>query len=243
MIKTESILYKIDQRLNKLSSNAHQQIPLEDKILAANEAQLNVIKQKLDGDNIYRLGFDAFKKRYEDLQKLVENYNDHPISLVLTDKYLNKWVASLTEDISPKYMFYVDSYVIASKGECKGVRIDVNNDLAKHSDIPTLLNNSNYRPSFEYRETFSIVATDEIGIFTDGTFTPSTLYLSYIRYPQEIDSAGYVKFDGTDSTNSDCELEEYLEDELLDLIVENLAMFTENNSAASYAKERQAEDE
>lgn len=242
MIKVESILYKADQRLNKLSSNAHQGISVEDKILAANEAQLKLIKQKMDGKNTYRLGFDAFKKRYEDLQKLVENYNDHPLQLTLTDPILNKWVASL-EDISPDYMFYVDSYVMADKGICKNARIDVNHDLAKHADIPTLLNNSNYRPSFEYRETFCMIATDEIGIFTDGTFTPISLYLSYVRYPQYIDAEGYVKFDGTDSTNVDCELAEYLEDELLDLMVENLAMYTENTSAAQSAKIRQAEDE
>lgn len=242
MIKTESLFYKIDQRLNKLASNAHQQIPIEDKVLAANEAQLKLIKQKLDGNNIYKLGFDSFKKRYEDLQKLVENYDAHPLPLTKTDPILNKWVANVTS-LSPKYMFYVDSYIIATKGICKDRRVDVNNDLAKHADVPTLLNNYNYRPSFEYRETFSIVSTDEIGIFTDGTFTPSTIYVSYIRYPQEIDFIGYVKFDGSDSTTVDCELEEYLEDELLDLIVENLAMYTENQSAALYAKERQAENE
>jgi hypothetical protein len=242
MIKTESLLYKIDQRLNKLASNAHQQIALEDKILAANEAQLKLIKQKLDGNNIYKLGLDAFKKRYEDLQKLVENYEDHPLPLIPTDAYLNKWVADLTV-LKPKYMFYVDSYVVASKGACKNKRVDVNNDLVKHADIPTLLNNSNYKPSFEYRETFSIVSTDEIGIFTDGTFTPKDVYVSYIRYPQEIDFPGYVKLDDKDSSLSDCELEEYLEDELLDLMVENLAMYTENQSAVQYAKERQAENE
>lgn len=242
MIKTESLLYKIDQRLNKLASNAHQQIALEDKILAANESQLKLIKQKLDGNNIYKLGLDSFKKRYEDLQKLVENYDNHKLPLEETDRFLNKWVADVTA-LSPKFMFYVDSYVIADKGKCLDKRVDVNNDLAKHADIPTLLNNSNYKPSFEYRETFSIIATDEVGIFTDGTFTPKNIYVSYIRYPQEIDFPGYVKFDESDSVLSDCELEEYLEDELLDLIVENLAMYTENSSAAQYAKERQAENE
>jgi hypothetical protein len=52
-----------------------------------------------------------------------------------------------------------------------------------------------------------------------------------MRYPQYIDKVGYVRFDGTNSINSDCELETYLEDELLDLTVQNLAMYTENQSA------------
>jgi hypothetical protein len=37
--------------------------------------------------------------------------------------------------------------------------------------------------------------------------------------------------DGTNSYDEDCELELYLEDELLDLTVQNLAMYTENQSA------------
>ena len=44
--------------------------------------------------------------------------------------------------------------------------------------------------------------------------------------------------DGSPSTNQDCELEEYLEDELLDLTVQNLAMYTENASAVQSAQFR-----
>ena len=65
MIPVDSLLYKIDQRLNKLSTNDHQQIQLEDKILALNEAQIKLIKQKVDGFSVVSgLGLDAFKKRY-----------------------------------------------------------------------------------------------------------------------------------------------------------------------------------
>ena len=59
-----------------------------------------------------------------------------------------------------------------------------------------------------------------------------------MRYPIYIDKEGYVKFDGTDSINMDCELELYLEDELVDLTVQNLAMYTENSSAVQSAQMR-----
>ena len=59
-----------------------------------------------------------------------------------------------------------------------------------------------------------------------------------MRYPVYIDKEGYVKFDGTPSINQNCELETYLEDELLDLTVQNLAMFTENQSAMQSATYR-----
>ena len=231
MIPVDSLLYKIDQKLNKLSTNEHQQIALEDKILALNEAQIKLIKQKIDGQNtISGLGMDAFKKRYEDLQSLVVAYNDGELPLTLKNAELNQWAANIHE-LDPKYMFYVDSYVLASKGRCENRKIWINRDLAKHGDLQYCLNNTHYRPSFEYQETFNFLSSDEISIFTDGTFTPSNIYISYMRYPVYINKAGYIMLDGEPSFDQNCELETYLEDELLDLTVQNLAMYTENSSA------------
>lgn len=238
MIPVDSLLYKIDQKLNKLSTNEHQQIQLEDKILALNEAQIKLIKQKVDGISVVSgMGMDAFKKRYEDLQSLVMNYNHQPLPLTLKDGGLNQWSANV-HNLEPKYMFYVDSYILANKGRCKDRKIWINRDLAKHGDLQFILNNDHYKPSFEYQETFNFLASDEISVFTDGTFTPSKIYIMYMRYPQYIDKEGYIKFDGTPSINQDCELETYLEDELLDLTVQNLAMYTENASAAQSAQFR-----
>jgi hypothetical protein len=243
MIPVDSLLYKIDQRLNKLSTNDHQQIQLEDKILALNEAQIKLIKQKVDGfSTVSGLGLEAFKKRYEDLQKLIEAYADHPLPLTLKNPELNQWKADLTF-LSPKYMFYIDSYILADKGRCKNRIIWINKELAKHGDLSLLLTNDHYKPSFEYQETFNFISSDEISIFTDGTFTPSVIYLAYMRYPVYIDKTGYVKLDGTPSTDQDCELETYLEDELLDLTVQNLAMYTENMSAVQSSQLRIATNE
>lgn len=238
MISVDSLLYKIDQRLNKLSTNDHQQIQLEDKILALNEAQIKLIKQKVDGISIVSgLGFDSFKKRYEDLQSLVVTYNNQPLDLAIKNTQLNQWTAYL-HNLSPKYMFYIDAYVMANKGRCKDRKIWINKELAKHGDLTLLLTNDHYKPSFEYQETFNFLSSDEISIFTDGTFTPSQIYISYMRYPVYIDKVGYIRFDGTPSVDQDCELETYLEDELLDLTVENLAMYTENASAVQSAQLR-----
>ena len=238
MIPVDSLLYKIDQRLNKLSTNEHQQIQLEDKILALNEAQIKLIKQKVDNiSTVSQMGLDSFKKRYEDLQSLIIAYNDGELELSVKNEELNQWKANL-HDLDPKYMFYIDSYVLANKGRCKDRKIWINRDLAKHGDLQFILNNDHYKPSFEYQETFNFLSSDEISIFTDGTFTPTKICISYMRYPVYIDKAGYIKFDGSPSVDQDCELETYLEDELLDLTVQNLAMFTENQSAVNNAAYR-----
>jgi len=127
---------------------------------------------------------------------------------------------------------------LANKGVCTGRKIWINKDLAKHGDLSLLLNNNHYKPSFEYQETFNFLSSDEISIFTDGTFTPTNIYVSYMRYPVFIDKVGYINFDGTPSVNRNCELELYLEDELVDLTVQALAMYTENQSAVQSAQMR-----
>jgi len=242
MITVDTLIYEIDQRLNKLSSFDHQNIALEDKILALNDAQIRLIKKKIGQNNVYKIGLDGFKKRYQDLQFLIENPEDHKLSLTLGDPIMNKYIA-LVSDISPKYMFYINSYLLANKGSCKNRVIFCNPDLVKHADIPLLLNNTNFKPSFEYQETIMDISSDELHVYTDGTFTPTYLYLTYIRYPKEIDKVGYVHFDGTDSIDQNSEFEDYLKDELLDLAVENLAQYTENQSAAVYAKAREDSSE
>jgi hypothetical protein len=183
------------------------------------------------------MGLDSFKKRYEDLQSLVVGYEDGELPLTLENAKLNQWKANV-HALTPAYMFYIDSYVLANKGRCTDRVIWINRDLAKHGDLQYCLNNVHYKPSFEYQETFNFISSDEISIFTDGTFTPTKIYISYMRYPVYIDKAGYIKFDGTASTNQNCELETYLEDELLDLTVQNLAMYTENQSAVQMAAYR-----
>mgnify|MGYP003624240918 CR=1 FL=1 len=238
MIQVDSLLYKIDQRLNKLSTNDHQKIQVEDKILALNEAQLKLIKQKVDGFSVpNRLGMDSFKKRYEDLQNLIIDYENQPLTLKEANTEINKWDADIRL-LEPKYMFYVDSYVIADKGDCKDRKIWINKDLSKHGDLSLLLNSDHYKPSFEYQETINSLSSNVISIYTDGTFTPKTLNVMYMRYPVYINKEGYVMFNGKPSSNKDCELHEYLEDELLDLTVQNLAMYTENTSAMQSAQFR-----
>lgn len=237
MISIESLLYKIDLKLNKVATLEHQVIPLENKVLALNEAQLKLVKAKLNPNNPLGLGLDAFKKRYEDLEVLIEPASTHKLPLVLTDTFLNKWSANLSE-LDPNYMFYIDSYVIADKNTCKDKIIYVNKDLVKHADVITLMTNTNYKPSFEYEETFCTISNFQFETYTDGTFTPKYVYITYLRYPQKVDHVGYIHFDGTTSTTINSELPEYLEDELLNYTIQELGMDTENTPAIQFTQER-----
>lgn len=240
MISAVQLEYKTRMRLNNLASNEHQDIPLEDFILAANEAQIKLIKKKLGLNNNYSIGYDGFRKRYEDLQTLVVPH----IQLKLkNDKTLNnRWsTEKKVIELTPKYLQYSEIYLTADKRECKDRVLQVN--ICKHSDLNILLNNTNYKPSFEYQETLGTISSDRIEIYTDGYFTPSALYVSYIKYPQKIDLEGYIDFDGKESKTQNSELPDYLEDELLDLIVIELGMDTDNNNAVTYGQIRSQTNE
>ena len=234
MISTVQLLYKLDQRLNKLATNTHQFIPVEDKILALNEGQNLLIKTKISQNNIYKLGLDAFKKRYADLQFLIEGYEKHELVTDLVDQHLHKYSASL-DILTPEMMFYLSSYVLGDKGDCKDQILTSPIPLVKHADLPNLLKNSNYRPSFEWREILSDISSDNISFYSDGTFDIKRAFISYIRYPRKIGFEGYVHFDGSDSKTVDCELPEYMEDELLDNAQMKLALQTDNQIATKAA--------
>ncbi|NLR60690.1 hypothetical protein HGH93_21450 [Chitinophaga polysaccharea] len=233
MIQVEELLYDIDLRLNKVATSAHQHINLEDKLISLNDAQLILIKQKVAGLSS-RPGLDGSKKRYDDIENLVTTHCRLPVSFD-TDSVLYSWSGSL-ESLPAKYMFFVDAYFVATKGSCKdrilhGYRI-------KHADLQVVMNNSNTCPSFEYQEMPLTITADRLYGYTDGSYTISDAYISFVRYPVKIDMEGYIGFDGAPSITANCELNNFLKDELVDIAVQLLAMSTENVPATQFADVR-----
>lgn len=244
MIKAESLIYGIDLKLNKLSGLTHQSIPVENKVIALNIAQIKLIKKKVDPFNQLGVGFDGNKKRYQDLEVLIEEASKHKLAITQQDIYLNRWSSDLTvPSLTPNYMFFVDGYILADKGKCKDHLVYINSHLTKHGSISTLLENPSFNPSFEYQETFCTLSNDTISVYTDGTFTPTSLWLSYIRYPRRIDFEGYVGFDGKESTTVDSELADYLEEELLNFAVFELGADIEDPAVIQLDAQRTAKDE
>lgn len=228
MIPISRLLYKIDQRLNKLSTQYHQSISREDKILALNQAQINLVKNKIGLNNNYQLGLDAFKKRYHDLQNLVEPGSGDFLEIKSVPTNVQAYSAYRADlsSLDPSMILLLDVFTKATKESCTD-RVVVVTDLIKHGDIGTYYNNSNYKPSFEYQSTFAVLSGNNLVTFTDGTFSITETYITYLRYPKKMGVGGYDDFDGP-TVYQDCELDLILEDELLDLAILDLALSTEN---------------
>jgi hypothetical protein len=235
MIPVDNLLYKLQMKLNRVSTNFHQDIFLEDKIMALNEAQMVLIKNKFTGGP-ESLGLDGSSKRYHDLENLIVNYNT--VQLKEGIKGLGQYYCNVS-DFSPPFLYWVDGYVTAKKNGCIK-RLWVNKDLVKHGDIQFILSNPDLKPSFEYEEVPCTIAEDKIFIYSDGTFEPQEVHVSYIKIPRQIDKEGYIRLDGTPSENVDCELRIELEDELVDLAWMFLGMYTENAGSVSMSQAKMA---
>lgn len=233
MIDVKELLYDIDLKLNKIGSNEHQNIELENKIIALNDATINLIKLKFSENNVYKLGIDGFQKRVNDLEVFIEKDKFLPMT---EDKNPQKsWSANL-DLLNPKYMLGIPGteYVLADKGSCKNNPLNITQ--FKHGDVNRVLTNSNTNPSFEFQDVPGTISGHRYQVFTDGTFIPTKFYLWYVRYPGLVDMEGYTHFNGKPSTTINSELPYFLKEEVVDIAVRNLAMFTENPAAVQYAQ-------
>lgn len=239
MIPVLELLIAIDNKINKLSTLTGQYIPNETKIEVLNKSQLKLVLNHLDLNNNYRSGMDSFSKRYQDLQVLQVPYEK--LTLTDNDDTLNSYkvlLSSLTKDM----IVSVNGYVTADRDGCKDRVLDII-DVMKHGDIRFLIKSPHYKPSFEYQEVLASISSGVFYVYGNEDFTVNELYLSYLRYPVNMDVTGYIHIDGSVSANVDCELEYYLADELVNIAVEEIADATANQEQSQLSRQRIKESE
>lgn len=239
MISAEHLSKRIDQYLNKSGTNDQFKISLPDKVRAINSAQLVLIKRKVGLNNNYKMGFESFRKRFDDIDFLIQKEIEKPIT-----KSNNNLICSL-QDLDD-YMFYINSYCTADRGKCKQRKIY--NLLIPNNDAQNYIKDSNYRPSFDWQEQPITMSDNVLVIHKADDYTLDKLYLDYMRLPREVDIVGYTKRDLTSqelvaSRTIDSEFPKQLEDELLDIIIEQLAMTIVDNAQVQYSQSRQQRNE
>jgi len=232
MIPVEELIYEFKLNLNKMDRQDNVQVPLEDILVFLNQAQLSWVKSKVGENNIFRDGYEGTRKRIDDLQIL--KVDDASLTLQKTTDVLYKGYKADLKTI-PNYMMYIMSHVGARKEDCKaGLTVD----LIRQNDLSTLYFDANFSPSFEWRSTFATIGQDNIIVYTDETFEIENLYLTYLRYPKAIDSEGYIKIDGLDSSKQDCELPYYAKADILNLATKFAAQSVDNQAQATFAEDR-----
>jgi hypothetical protein len=232
MIPVDELIYEFKLNLNKMDRQDNVQVPLEDILVFLNQAQISWIKSKVGENNIFRDGYEGTRKRIDDLQVL--KVNDASLTLQKTTDVLYKGYKADLKTI-PDYMMYVMSHVGARKEDCKaGLTVD----LIRQNDLSSLYLDANFSPSYEWRTTLATIGQDNIIVYTDDTFEIENLYLTYLRYPMPIDSEGYIKIDGLDSSKQDCELPYYAKPDILNLATKFAAQSVDNQAQSTFAEDR-----
>jgi len=197
MISSLDIALKIRQRLNKVDTQDDENLPLYVIVEAYNKGQLNVVNKLSSKNNIYKTGIESTTFRVDDLQCLI-NSESHILSTTKKDGFY------LTEKIPEDYLRYIRTTCIAKSNVCEAKELKIY--LQEESNLNTLLDNELVNPSFEWAETIGTIAGDKIKVFTQNKFEINKVYLTYLRKPRLIDLVGYIKKDGSPSTNIDPEL-------------------------------------
>lgn len=232
MIAVEELVYDFRLAFNKVEREDNQSVPVEDIMSFLNRSQIFWIESRISFNNVLRKGYEETLKRIDDLQALKVEF--YPIQLSgITDSLYKGYTANL--DSSMKYMKYISSYVKAKKDDCAAELVV---DIIRQNDLSTMYFDTNFQPSFEWRKTIATLGNNKLTVYTDGQFTPTTLYLTYLRYPKAIDIEGYVRVDGTGSVNQDCELPYYAKSDLIDLAVKFAAHSTENQLQSQLSEDR-----
>jgi len=216
---TEEKVYLFKLKADKLDSKSFANIKIPVIIYLLNEGMMSLLKKRYTGLNTNsRAAFDETQKRKDEFQRLVVPDEVLKVSKVNDETF----IADLNKT-KRKYMLLLRCNFLASKENCSNRRIG--GSLKQIDDLDLVLNSTMDGPSFEWGETPYILAEDKVRVFTDKSFVINKAVITYLRYPVLMDMEGYRKFDGSYSKNVNCELPEFIHD---DIVEEALFIYSES---------------
>lgn len=119
------------------------------------------------------------------------------------------------------FLSFINARGRFSKGECEVM--DFKMWEVKNENTEELYNDLSNEPHFEFRETFYTIGQECISVFTKG-FDCEACFMTYYRFPREVDIEGYTRFDGSPSSSIDPELDDSLVEMILDMVANKYAL-------------------
>jgi hypothetical protein len=184
-------------KVNKNDTNADIDISKGEFVLLFNEQAKRWLKTKLNE-----------KENVIDVQDLAEiQVKFFPLTKL--DENLEYAIFQLPDN----FFNYASSYSVCSSGTCTGIRVF--NFPYKPLNENMLLEDYNSSPSLDYEETLVDLSQGKIFVFKDD-FTVDQCFLNYYRSVIDIDIEGYIRLDGSQSTNINPDVQDQYVDEIID---------------------------
>jgi len=182
-MNNNTILLKIQQRLNKLASSDYDNIEPWQAIEAFNKGQVAWCRRQLHGSNNKQEGDEQSKRRIDDLQIIL---TDVPVTLVKKDGFF-----TTNTGLPADYFEWKRISGKAIDDCCKNPRRMVIT-LVEEANVDELLRDKMKQPSFEWGETFCTLKDGQVRIYTNDEFAIPNAILSYYRQPRRIEITGVV---------------------------------------------------
>lgn len=220
MITSENIYIKFLSKNNKNNTNSNIKIPKSLFVLLFNEQKRKFLYQEL-----------VQQESTDDIDEFNEILNLDISLIKISD-------SSLKTDFKLPVDFLKRSsgYIKATKGDCKDNILITWFIKPKNRDV--LLQNENYKPSFEYNETLAIINNNNVSVFKTD-FDVNSFYLSYYKDPVDIDVEGYTDVFGNQSKNINTTLSSLSIDKILDRTVVEVSSNFQNIEQLQVALQRQ----
>ena len=180
----QTILVKIQERVNKLASSDYDNIHCWQAIEAFNKAQVEWVRRQLVGTNILRQGDEQSERRIDDLNILLRT---RTLNMLRKDRYYES--PNLPFLTGEDYMAFKRLQVTASSDCCQEGRLMVVY-LVEEANVINYLTDEYKKPSFEWGETIATIVGRKIRIYTNNEFSVDTAQLMYYKQPRRIEEPG-----------------------------------------------------
>jgi hypothetical protein len=216
---TKQLIYQFRLLANKIDSNATTKLSLPACVDFINSGMLQLCKSRYTGNNNYRQSLESVQKRIDEWQRLIVPHHLIDGEDFESDNRITKFELPFDND----YMFLLRCSFLASKGDCKDQPVydtfaNQTDDLNNNFDNPNSISN------FEWRFINYRIAQDNILAYSDSTFSIDKADIDFLRYPKKVDIKGYTRIDNTPSDDIECELPEFLHDEIVNEAVLNFKL-------------------
>lgn len=158
-------------------------------------------------------------------------------SLLIVDKQLaliDKKQEYVSYTMPEDFFDFVGSHSDAQKGKCNS---RISNFLKKPKQIQSYIDDAFSSPSFEYEESICNMSEEKLIVYRTD-YEINNTYLSYYKKLPQIDIEGYQKISGDWSSNVDDNLDPFLQNKIIDLVVLEVMRQFENGNGYKLSTER-----
>jgi hypothetical protein len=202
-----TIITKVEERLNKLSSNDYDNIQKWQIVEAFNKGVSDWCRRQLHGTNMKQTGDEQTKRRIDDLQVLLR---EHTLQMEKGDCFYGSTNWPLN------YFEYKRVTFTGNTDCCTRSKFVIN--LVEEANVDILLKDPLKKPSFEWGETFVTLANNVVKVWTNDEFEVPEATLVYYKQPRRIEIQGVVNPYTGDVSVADVECE--FKDDIVELFID-----------------------